>query len=974
MALGQAFGLSDLTFKQIDANHTSSDVVTNFAYCGGQLYSPSSIAYSYIYRLDLSCDTWVKPQANMAQALSYPLPMGNGQEIGYWAKGSTGGPSGPWSSDILRIDFATETSDDTGSNCPFDSVYGAAVSSWNYGYMLGGRVAPGDTCSSDVDRLEFSTVTASLISSNHPQNGIRGIASGSAGQAGYFFGGMMSPGSSDTSLGCRLDFTTDAMSTKTGYDRSQTVRNSSATMDYGNNLYISTGNSASNIDRLDAQTETMTHTSQNLVTGECYPASTKDEGYFMQFHNELDKLEHSSCTHIVTPNGLHTVNHNPAPTSYGTGTITSGYKRLKRKGYNNEYTTASYREDSQAGYAALGSTPGGDSSQIYRYDFATESASRSTFANRSETNRDLAKAVFNNEYGYFGGGQSSPPATKHSNIDRLEYVSETVGQAGKFHEFANDSMTGMTDKKRGKGYWIGGGTANRWRSNYQRFDMHTETTGTWLRSTVFTQSNNANSLSRGSNSLEDPSSEFGYMMGTAIPGTASVGERMEFVTETLTQTNPMSQDNGYSFGSEGSRTDGYIASGMNSPSGNNTNKTDKLDFANETWRLTGNNTNTSVRVHGGAQTGSHIFKMCGYKTYPTPATTCCKVDRMDMTTDTWSLPGQNFDVAFSGFAGMHGGAALKAIAKSSHADSTMGIDTRGRQSRSSFGYIMGGSPNRNYIERFNMATEIYECPNSVGHYPWYNAAPMGQSSQGGTISNKFHGYYTAFQTPTTGPGGQSDIHRLDFSNEGWIKLPAQLTEQKVRPGGFMNNSYGYIVAGSSPGGYTSTINRLDFSNETIASPGAIENGNRSRLNTGHIQNTYYGWVMGSYAANCRVDRLEFSTETATADTGMPVAKNFLSGWTHTPADQAVYTMGGTPAGYDSVIYRFDFSTSVHSDTGNDSVYNHSGSAAFQNEEFGYAHGGGATTTNASRVEFANNTSSATSKNLVSGSSATAMEN
>ena len=26
MALGQAFGLSDLTFKQIDANHTSSDV------------------------------------------------------------------------------------------------------------------------------------------------------------------------------------------------------------------------------------------------------------------------------------------------------------------------------------------------------------------------------------------------------------------------------------------------------------------------------------------------------------------------------------------------------------------------------------------------------------------------------------------------------------------------------------------------------------------------------------------------------------------------------------------------------------------------------------------------------------------------------------------------------------------------------------------------------------------------------------
>ena len=66
------------------------------------------------------------------------------------------------------------------------------------------------------------------------------------------------------------------------------------------------------------------------------------------------------------------------------------HERLKRKRYNNEYTTASYREDSQAGWAALGSTPGGDSSKIYRYDFATEVGSISTFAKRSETNRDLA--------------------------------------------------------------------------------------------------------------------------------------------------------------------------------------------------------------------------------------------------------------------------------------------------------------------------------------------------------------------------------------------------------------------------------------------------------------------------------------------------------------------------------------------------------------------------------------------------------
>ena len=67
------------------------------------------------------------------------------------------------------------------------------------------------------------------------------------------------------------------------------------------------------------------------------------------------------------------------------------------------------------------------------------------------------------------------------------------------------------------------------------------------------------------------------------------------------------------------------------------------------------------------------------------------------------------------------------------------------------------------------------------------------------------------------------IDRLDFSNET-VSTPGNgITQERQRLATVSNSNYGYFGGGYFPGpNYCSTIDRLDFSNETVAAPGAYE--------------------------------------------------------------------------------------------------------------------------------------------------------
>ena len=69
----------------------------------------------------------------------------------------------------------------------------------------------------------------------------------------------------------------------------------------------------------------------------------------------------------------------------------------------------------------------------------------------------------------------------------------------------------------------------------------------------------------------------------------------------------------------------------------------------------------------------------------------------------------------------------------------------------------------------------------------------------------------------------STIDRLDFSNDTVAAPGNHLTEARQGLAAVSNSNYGYFGGGYFPGpNYCSTIDRLDFSNETVAAPGAYE--------------------------------------------------------------------------------------------------------------------------------------------------------
>ena len=76
-----------------------------------------------------------------------------------------------------------------------------------------------------------------------------------------------------------------------------------------------------------------------------------------------------------------------------------------------------------------------------------------------------------------------------------------------------------------------------------------------------------------------------------------------------------------------------------------------------------------------------------------------------------------------------------------------------------------------------------------------------------------YGYFGGGGGPTT----VSTIDRLDFSNET-LSLPGNnLPQARRRLAALSSSSYGYFGGGGPPN--VSTIERLDFSNETLSLPG-----------------------------------------------------------------------------------------------------------------------------------------------------------
>jgi hypothetical protein len=127
-----------------------------------------------------------------------------------------------------------------------------------------------------------------------------------------------------------------------------------------------------------------------------------------------------------------------------------------------------------------------------------------------------------------------------------------------------------------------------------------------------------------------------------------------------------------------------------------------------------------------------------------------------------------------------------------------------------------------------------------------------------------YGYFAGGSNPTN----VCTIDRLDFSTETVSEPGSSLSLAKYRAAGFNNSEYGYVAGGTDNSGYNCVIDRLDFSNETTSLPGTNLPLGKSYITNNTSQNLNFAYISGGYGPHpgppptyqCIIERFDFSNE------------------------------------------------------------------------------------------------------------------
>lgn len=593
--------------------------------------------------------------------------------------------------------------------------------------------------------------------------------------------------------------------------------------------------------------------------------------------------------------------------------LNSVYDKQVENVDNNNFE--SWPEGATYGYYAGGySTYPNHYSWILRLDFSNESVSNP--GNNLPTSMQSIGGIYNSTYGYFGGGYYDP-AVYISEISRLDYSNETVSLPG--NNLPSNRAYTSTVQNNIYGYYCGGyvpGSVN----TISRFDFSNETTSD--------PGKNLNNSRNISGNLS--SSSYGYIIGSSSPPPLSTIERLDFSTEVVSLTGKNIPSAVGGMGSVWNSNFGYV-SGGGLPI---ISTVVRLDFSSETVSSPGKNLPSARRVHSATQSSVYGYFGGGYVP-PGPAASSIIV-RLDFSSEVVTDPGNRLTIGTRDLTGISGGA--KSVYRSK------GYKT--------YGYYGGGtkSPSPPYntssIERIDFSTENVNVISAK-----VSSAVSGLHG----VSNNYYGYFSGGNA--VGVGNYSYVTRLDFSNETTNKI-SNAPSSIVTTVPLSNSQYGYIYSLN-----TSDIVRFDYSAETYLLLNSKTLSNRFDSATG--SHGSYGYVMsGGYRSS--IERLDFSNELVT-ELLSTVPYAALGPTTGVSNNSYLYLGGGTPDGslQDSRVARLDFSTENVSLPGNPispARYSASGTSA---NYYGYFAGGYGPSYNntISRLDFSSETTQNPGKNV-----------
>ena len=924
-----------------------------------------------IQRIDFDNDTATTVnKGNLASPAGYSAGMSNTTH-GYVTSGLNAS-SAPQTT-VQRIDYASDTST-AATKGPIN--YATRNAAGNMGNTTHGYIASGGGGTSRVDRITYASDTSTatsraVLATNIPGGwSVSGISDASYG---YVVGG----GYGGSTYIQRIDFSNDnaSPSPKSNLTTARAEHGTNGNTSYA---WITGGPQPGNssVERIDYANDTSSPSPRGNTTAARYNfggTGNPNYGYFAGggpgARTDVDRIDYGNDTATAVLkgplnqftsayDGLSSRNRgqsisSPNPPSYT--------PRIRWVDSASEGTPIT--QGPAHGYFAGGAYPSvsDNKSTVDRIDYDNDTVTASPKGNlASATKRN--DAVMNSTHGYVTGDMGPAPSRVH----RIDYANDTATASIKGPLSANTSyMMDVTNIN--FGYVIGGGGPSGQKSKIDRIDFSNDTA---------TASNIASLPTNRWSGTGIGNKNFGYICGGKTPSIISNIDRLDYSSDTtaVAPKGPLSATRRYNTATSNNDF-GYVAG-----TGSNSNTSlDRVDFSNDTATASPKGplaTAASYRTG----TGSASFGYFAGGQNPS-STVKSNIDRIDYSNDTaTALSKGPLSIAKNKAAGISSRESGLPIPQPTIAAAvqrpfpvpTQSPDPRGP----AYGYFSGGfnpgnspaHPSAVYysnVDRVDFASDTS------------TASPKGKLDQAranaGAAGSPSYGYIGASDLTS---GYSSIVARVDYANDS----ATAVVKGSMSPGtdryqsATSNTSYGWF-AGGQPSGTNSKVQRIDFSNDdTTASPrGNLSLARQALAGAG---NADYGWHAGGYGwpapdyIRSVVDRIDYSNDsvTTTPKGYLSVKRRGLSG---TGNASYGYYSGGynvVPGGNNWVtnIDRIDYSNDTPTATpkGNLSQTRSRGSAT-GNTSYGYAVGGEGNNDNGlstvDRIDFANDTSTAATK-------------
>jgi len=857
--------------------------------------TPAPAAISLVDRVDFANDSPTSATTRgPITATTYGGSAVGNQYFGWHA----GGLTPTITSTVTRIAWASDSPTAASVRGPLNqtSYSQAAVSNNVYGWWAGGYVP---AATSVVGRIDFSNDSPTAATVRGPLSLVRTQLAGAANSNyAWFAGGQPSPYSRVD----RVDFSNDTLVAVVRGNLSTAKYTQAAT---GNQNYAwFTGGynpgTISTVDRIDYSNDS--------------PASASPRGFI------ATRSSHAAVAGIANlpqyPTQMSLGTNQPLA---GYGWFGGGYNAVGVVSYvdridfsNDSPTSASPRTNidfraymgatGNANYGWFAGGSPGPLSSVARIDYSNDSPAGAS--PRGPLNFSLLRsaATGNSNYGWFASGRNTPltPTAGFSLVDRIDYSNDSPTSASPRGLLSQARYGSAATGNANYGWWAGGyGTPVH--SQIERIDFSNDSPAASSLRGLQPQGLGGQAATSNAN--------YGWFGGAGlnpVGGPLSVVNRIDFSNDSPTAASPrglLSVARG-SLSAAGNANYGWFSGGGPGPTAPFISSiVDRIDYSNDSptsasprgllsQARTGlGGTSNYVKPSigqikladpfiGGLTDGTYGWFGGGYAA-GAPSVIYSRIDRIDFSNDspaTASVRGilnvQRRDLAATGNA--------------------------------NYGWFVAG---RDPTFR-----------SSIDRVSWANDSPTSASARGFLSSERIrhtgtgnanYGWFAGGQTSS--PGAISTVDRIDYANDSPTNttIRGPLSSIRLWPMATANANYGWFGGGYNAA-FFSLVDRIDFSNDspTAASPRGVLSSARYKISA--TSNANYGWFVGGIILGgslvSTVDRIDFSNDSPTsASPRGPLtairyqqagAGNIGYGW---------HGGGFTPGGNQSSVERINYS-------------------------------------------------------------------